>query len=93
MQWHEYFVEIAKTVSKKSKDPSTKIGAVIVGHDNSIRSTGYNSFPKGVIDKTDDHRILLKIQQEKRKRKRPQQSMMKTKEENRTRQKEMLSKE
>jgi dCMP deaminase len=33
-----------------SKDQSTKIGAVIVGPDDEIRSTGYNSFPRGLDD-------------------------------------------
>ena len=32
------------------KDTSTKIGAVIVGEDNEIRSTGYNGLPRGCDD-------------------------------------------
>ena len=50
MNWLEYFYDMANLVAKKSKDQSTKIGAVIVGADNEIRSTGYNSFPKGLND-------------------------------------------
>lgn len=50
MQWIDYFREIAQTVSKKSKDNKTHIGAVIVGKDNEIVSTGYNSFPRGLND-------------------------------------------
>ena len=50
MNWQEYFYEMANLVAKKSKDLSTKIGAVIVGPDNEIRSTGYNSFPMGLND-------------------------------------------
>jgi len=38
-------------VAMRSKDTSTHIGAVIVGPDNEIRSTGYNSFPRGINDK------------------------------------------
>lgn len=38
------FIEIAKIIAKKSKDPSTKVGAVIVDSDNRIISTGYNGF-------------------------------------------------
>lgn len=34
----------------KSKDPSTKVGAVIVGPDHEIRATGYNGFPRGIAD-------------------------------------------
>lgn len=37
-------------VANKSKDPSTKVGAVIVGPDNEVRGTGYNGFPRGIID-------------------------------------------
>lgn len=48
--WTEYFIGIAQAVKEKSKDPSTKIGAVIVGKDKEIVSTGYNSFPRGLND-------------------------------------------
>jgi dCMP deaminase len=50
MNWDEYFYEMANLVATKSKDTSTQIGAVIVGPDNEIRSTGYNSFPRGLND-------------------------------------------
>jgi len=50
MNWKEYFLGIAEQVKLKSKDEKTKIGAVIVGEDNEILSTGYNSFPRGLID-------------------------------------------
>ena len=30
MSWDEYFMEIAETVAKKSKDPSSQNGCVIV---------------------------------------------------------------
>lgn len=33
-----------------SKDPSTRVGAVIVGPDLEIRSTGFNGFPRGIAD-------------------------------------------
>lgn len=38
-------------VSMKSKDPSTKVGAVIIGSDKEIISTGYNGMPRNVADK------------------------------------------
>jgi dCMP deaminase len=38
-------------IAEKSKDPSTKVGAVIVGQDNEVVSTGFNGFPRGAIDK------------------------------------------
>jgi dCMP deaminase len=50
MNWTEYFLLIAENVKLKSKDRSTQIGAVIVGRDNEILSTGYNSFPRGLDD-------------------------------------------
>jgi dCMP deaminase len=36
--------------NRKSKDPSTKTGAVIVNASNEIVSLGYNGFPRGVDD-------------------------------------------
>lgn len=50
MEWTEYFLNIAEQVKLKSKDQSTQIGAVIVGTDNEVLSTGYNSFPRGMDD-------------------------------------------
>jgi dCMP deaminase len=50
MKWDDYFMTLAKTISLKSKDPSTKVGCVIVGPDNEIRSTGYNGYPRGMDD-------------------------------------------
>ena len=51
--WDEYFMTLAYLVSMKSKDPSTRVGAVIVGKDNEIISTGYNGLPRNVKDKRD----------------------------------------
>jgi len=50
MNWIEYFRGIAHQVKLKSKDIRTQIGAVIVGHDHEILSTGYNSYPRGIND-------------------------------------------
>ena len=52
MQFDDYHIDIAKVVSTKSKDPSSKIGAVIVGPEKQIIATGFNGFPRG-IDETD----------------------------------------
>jgi dCMP deaminase len=41
-------------VKLKSKDRYTQIGAVVVGSDNQIVSTGYNSFPRGIDDTIDE---------------------------------------
>jgi len=53
--WDQYFIEMAELVASKSKDPSTKVGCVIVGEGNVILSTGFNGFPRGV-DETDPSR-------------------------------------
>lgn len=50
MNWDTYFADLCKAVAQKSKDPSTKVGAIIVGPDKEIRSTGWNGFPRGVYD-------------------------------------------
>jgi dCMP deaminase len=50
MNWDEYFINIAEQVKLKSKDIKTQIGVVLVGKDNEIVSTGYNSFPRGIND-------------------------------------------
>ena len=48
-KWDRRYLDIAKSVSQWSKDPSTKVGAVLV-RDNRIVSVGYNGFPEGVDD-------------------------------------------
>jgi dCMP deaminase len=54
MNWDQYFLNIAEQVKEKSKDRRTKIGAIIVGKDNEIVSTGYNSFPRGINDDVEE---------------------------------------
>lgn len=46
ISWDEYFMSIAILVSLRSKDPSSKVGAVLV-KDHKILGTGYNGFPSG----------------------------------------------
>lgn len=53
--WDDYFLGIADVVRTKSKDPSTQVGAIIVGQDHQIVSTGFNGFPRG-INETDASR-------------------------------------
>lgn len=50
ISWDEYFMGIAALAAKRSKDPSTQVGACIVSKDNVIISTGYNGMPKGCSD-------------------------------------------
>ena len=51
MNWDRYLMRFADTAAIKSKDPSTKVGCVIVGEDREILSTGFNGLPRGVEDK------------------------------------------
>lgn len=50
MNFDAYFMSMAYLVAMKSKDPKTKIGAVIVGPENEVLSVGYNGICRGVRD-------------------------------------------
>ncbi len=50
ISWDEYFMGVALLAAKRSKDPSTQVGACIVDQRNIILSTGYNGFPYGCSD-------------------------------------------
>lgn len=47
MDWDEYFLQIAETVALKSKDPSSKMGCVIVDQNKRVVSLGYNGLIQG----------------------------------------------
>ncbi|MEM9461163.1 MAG: dCMP deaminase family protein [Myxococcota bacterium] len=49
-KWDRRFIELARHIAGWSKDPSTKVGCVVVGPDREIRSTGFNGFPRGIDD-------------------------------------------
>lgn len=49
-KWDHRFMRIAREISTWSKDPSSKIGAVIVNDERRILATGYNGFPRGIED-------------------------------------------
>lgn len=57
LSWDDYFMNMVYLVAMKSKDESTHIGAVIVGPDREIRSTGYNSFVRGINDSIPERQI------------------------------------
>ncbi len=48
INWEEYFMGIALLSAKRSKDPSTQVGACIVDEDNKVVSIGYNGMPRQV---------------------------------------------
>lgn len=48
--WDRKFMGLAKHIAGWSKDRSRRVGCVIVGPNNEVRSTGYNGFPRGIND-------------------------------------------
>lgn len=49
-RWHNHFLDLALACAAISKDPSTKVGCVMVGPDREIRTTGFNGLPRGIED-------------------------------------------
>lgn len=49
-KWNLRFLFLAKHVSSWSKDPSTKVGAVIFDSEYRVVSLGYNGLPSGLDD-------------------------------------------
>lgn len=49
-KWDHRFMRLAREISTWSKDPSSKIGAVVVNDERRILATGYNGFPRGIAD-------------------------------------------
>ena len=54
-EWDEYFMQIAETVATKSKDPSSKMGCVIVDENKRVVSLGYN----GMLQGADESKMTL----------------------------------
>ena len=54
-EWDEYFMQIAETVAIRSKDPSSKMGCVIVDERKRVVSLGYN----GMIQGADESKMTL----------------------------------
>ena len=50
MKWDDYFMGLAHAAATKSKDPSTKVGAVVVDSERRIVSVGFNGPPRGTDD-------------------------------------------
>ena len=53
--WDEYFMNIAEAVAAKSKDPSSKMGCVVVDRNKRVVSLGYN----GMIQSADESKMTL----------------------------------
>lgn len=54
-EWDEYFLQIAEAVAVKSKDPSSKMGCVIVDKNKRVVSLGYN----GLLQGADESKMTL----------------------------------
>jgi dCMP deaminase len=63
--WDRRYLELAKYVAQNwSKDPSTKVGAIVVNHDYQQEFIGFNGFPRGVQDLPEryaDREMKLKL--------------------------------
>jgi len=63
-KWDERFFELAKTVANWSKDPTRKVGCVVVSPDRHRLTIGYNGFPKRIEDsasRLDDAELKNKL--------------------------------
>lgn len=49
-EFQRVFMNVALAISEKSKDPSTKVGAVLVKPDMKVASLGFNGFPRRMPD-------------------------------------------
>lgn len=49
-EWDRRFLNLAAEISDWSKDPSTKVGAVLVDHKRRVVGTGYNGYPRNIAD-------------------------------------------
>jgi dCMP deaminase len=54
-KWDKRFLKLAQEVATWSKDPSTKVGCIIVKPNRRVASLGFNGFPHAIAD---DHDIL-----------------------------------
>jgi dCMP deaminase len=50
ISWDEYFMGVAELSSKRSKDPSTQVGACVASKENKVLTMGYNGMPIGCND-------------------------------------------
>lgn len=54
-KWNYRFLSLAQHISEWSRDPSTRVGAVLVNDFKQIVGLGYNGFPRGVSDAAEDY--------------------------------------
>lgn len=61
-KWDIRYLQLASVVAEWSKDPSTKVGCVLVNTKHQILGLGFNGFPRGA---SDDHRLNIREQKYK----------------------------
>lgn len=64
LRWDRHFLRMCQENARMSKDPNTKVGAIIVGPDREIRSTGFNGLPRFIADtpeRLNDRDLKLKL--------------------------------
>lgn len=49
-KWDKRWMEVAELFGTWSKDPSTKVGCVVIGSSNQVLTQGFNGFPRGATD-------------------------------------------
>src|SRR5258708_6978999 len=64
-KWTHRWIDLAKHVAGWSKDPNTKVAAVVVTPDRRHMAVGYNGFPRGIKDddRLHDRETKLKLVQ------------------------------
>lgn len=63
-RWDRHFLKRCLLAAEMSKDPSTVVGAVIVGSGRNVLGDGFNGFPRGVKDtpeRLNDREMKLKL--------------------------------
>jgi dCMP deaminase len=65
-KWDRRFLRLASEIATWSKDPGTRVGAIIVRPNRTIASLGYNGFPRGSNDvyTTRDQKLLRTVHAE-----------------------------
>lgn len=64
LQWDRHCLQLALKHSELSKDPETRVGALIAGPHRDIRAMGFNRFPEGIAEtpeRLNDRELKLKI--------------------------------
>lgn len=59
-KWDKRFLDLSELAGSWSKDPSTKVGSVIVDQKKRIVSLGFNGSPRGVEDAEERSKKLLR---------------------------------